>query len=333
MGDFAQDVNFRKNKIKNAKVDIPDRDNIEEDDAIDKKFVDDSLIYSTDLTADTSLQPSNEIFDRTLLHNKNIFEVFDEVFYKLIKASYIRPTMSLSLEFYQPGTTILVSSPEPGEVVDAIFTTSFSQNHSKGITGGVDYLQLSPSSFSQSNANVGAYTIPNYVVDVSSSWRASIDYQEANTLNDSRGNPDTSGLSTAPYFGPGTLTSTISRTIAWPYYAVVLDGDVPAPNAIQLNSTLSSGKVKSDLVGEIEIDIIAGGTKTIIFAVPISGVTMPQFQVTKDSSISVAASFTTSLLTSVPDVTNSGQLINYAVYRATNGNGFDLASKYQFKLI
>ncbi|BBI90729.1 hypothetical protein [Tenacibaculum phage PTm5] len=332
MGDFAKDVDFHGNKIKRAKVDIPNRNSIANDDAIDKQYVDDVDKYTTTTSSNTGVQPTNIVTDRTLIHNKPSRELFDLIFYPIIKAKYIKPTFTATTRFVQVGTNTAVT-PEVGMLVDVKFDITTTLNDSQGLDA--NKYQLSGSgitgTISGIDDGVAGYTISNYIIQENNTWQLTQNYKQANVKNDSRGNADATGDPTAPYFNASTQTQTINNVVKWVWYGVALNGDISSPSNTTIGTLLSSGKKHGDVPTEAKVSVPSGGTQTIYFAIPINGISIPQLTATKDGSMPVTASFTGTLLTDVPDATNSGNTKNYALYRATNGNGFAQVAEYVFK--
>lgn len=343
MENFSQDINLRKNKIHNGKVSIDDRNSIEDDDIIDKKYVDDVKIYNTALTSNTNVDPIEVggIVNRTQIHNKPITEVLDNLLYPLTLHSYIKPTISTSINYYNIGTTN-TGSREVGALVDIKLTANINYRDSAGLDTNEDpSIEFSGSSISgfigPTNPSGVDTLIENYTISESNIWKSKVYYLPATVQNDTHGNPDNVGTGANPYFSNGSKESNNSTlTGYWPYWKLEMDGDVPAPNASTIRTLFgSTGKNISSLPSNGRYDLTVTGdnsTKTVFIAIPISGTTVPSITVIKDSALPISSSFTGSLLTGVPDANSTGSTKNYAIYRHTNGVGYGSNSQYQITI-
>lgn len=324
MTDFAKDIDLRGNKIKRAKIDIADRNQIESDDAIDKQYVDDVDIYETSITANPALQPSHGIEDRTLLHQKPTKEIFDNLFYPIVLHSYVKPTLAASARYVEPGTNIDVDIT-PGKEVDVILEGVVTLNDSEGVA----YYEYSGSGIAGTvNTTSSTYLIPNYIVENTQSWQIDVKYLGALTALDSRGNDDEIGAPGALKFDSGMLTEKIEVNLPFAYYALSISGNIAFPSANTLNALLENGKVITELTNELEVAVPSGNTYTTFIAIPSN--TIKQLSIVKDNSQSMTESFSSTL---VYNVVFGQSSVTYAVYRATNGIGYTNNSTYNIKIL
>lgn len=340
MGDFAKDVDFHKNKIKNAKVDIPDRNSIDPDDAIDRQYVDDVDVYETVLSANVTIQPTHgTVKDRTLVHGKTTRQVLDEILYPLVLAKYVKPTIEFSVQYMALGTSTPVTTIEPGMLVDVWLQATVTLNDSPALS--TNAISLSGNGIPTIVNGLDAVTMPtykilNFPVPIEGTWNFFMDYVAATVKTDSRGNTDTVGLTGYPYFTSGqTPVQTITVNANWPWYVLDSATDLGTITSSTLNGLLAPGKQFGNVVQGTEIDIAASGTRYIYFAIPLQegSATIPNIEVVKDGAMPVQGSFSSSLLLNVPDLSSSGQTRNYAVFFANNGAGFDQPAKYKFKTL
>lgn len=331
MTDFAKDVDFRGNKIKRAKVEILDRTNIDQDAVIDKQYVDDVDTYNTQLTADLTVQPNNEILDRTKLHNKSTKQIFDELFYKIINHDYEKPIIDLSYVFYVAGSNTIVNEPIVGSTYDVKLSFDFDLLDSIGLQSSLVEISGTGILGQVSTANT-SFIIPNYVVKTFQQWTAKLNYLQAFVRTNSRHLPDTIGTAQNPYFGAGSITTTVSCQLNYSWYAISLHGDVQTPTALNLASAMTAqGRFTNAVPNQISVMIPPDTTRTIFVAIPYSGAvqTLLDVNIVKDFGISVTDAFTKEILYNVPVGTS---FINYVIFRGTTGIGFTNVSTYTFNL-
>lgn len=333
MTDFAKDLNLRGNKLKKAKVEILDRNSIANDDVVDKQYVDDTDTYSSTLTANTSIQPTRYITDRTLLHQRTKQQIFDALFYERVPHDYLLPISTMTVRYVSPGTNTDIDI-EPGTLVDLRITFSTNFRSSAGLDTASNYNLTGTGGINQTGITAGTVTISNYTVQLTNSFQLTTHYLAAPTQNDSFGDPDPAGSTTHPKFNAGSITTNVVDNVIWPWYLLVLDGDVAVPNASSLNTALSSGKNRTTRPSVNTVTVPAGSTKTVFFAVSIgTSTTIPTgLSVIKDNALPVTSSFTGQVITAVADVTASGLTQNYAIWKSTNGVGFSTAAQYELTL-
>ncbi|BAV39249.1 hypothetical protein BPT24_124 [Tenacibaculum phage pT24] len=179
-----QHKDFNKNSIKNAR--IPDVNSGEEhdEDAINRKFVEEKLKVKN-LSATTTVNDVGGIPAGTDIDGKTVNEILDEVFNPLIAPTYTKPTVQLSIQN-------LDELKQSGKQVDVVLEAIVTLNDSEGITS----YTFSGSGINTPVVQAGnIFTVSNFeLLEGIQSWDVNISYQGSVIKEDSHGNDDNTGI-------------------------------------------------------------------------------------------------------------------------------------------
>lgn len=325
--DFGSNINLHKNKLQEAKLEIIDREFIENDDVIDKQFVDDSQIYSTELSnVSTGVNSGKPIavfggitLD-TVVDGKTNSELWDLALYPLQHPMYVQPSITFTSSILDQNTLSPISAPyEVGQSVLARLSVSSVFNDSQGLQGTLPY-SWSGTGIS-GTATTGLSTVDvNLDMLASNSWSNTTVFQGSAIKNDTHGNPDSTGI-----FGVVSKTATSSKTAYWPYWISVNNGNISAPSN-QTTLRALSGKVLGSLPTTFTVIIPAGSTQTLIISVASLTANISMI---KDGAQPIASgAIQKSTILNVQSIGTSGQTNNYTVFRHDNGVGYAVQSVY-----
>lgn len=335
MKKVFSDIDLHGNALNHAKVTIADRDTIADADVIDKQYVNDEDTYVTDLSdPDTGVNEGKPLIGfggittDIVVHGKTTRELWDIAMYPLASPTYLTPVTSISTVVY---TDVSKSSPyfgnlEVGQSVWLDHTINVTLRDSVGLDGTNPYTWSGSEILGSLQTGFDTISL-NYNANMSQSWQCITAYLGADIKNDTHGNPDATGQ-----FDAGTVNTSKSITGYWPMWRQVIDGDVSAPiSGTELRAI--SGKELSNIDTVFDLTIPGdSNTKTIIIAIPV-GAGDANISAIKDGAVPIApAAWQKSRLTSIPDLENSGQTIDYIVFRHDNGIGFGTESTYSITL-
>lgn len=326
------DLDLRKNKLLSAKVEIADREAIENDDVIDKQYVNDEDTYVTALSdpltglnSGKPLQGINGITTNTVVHGKSNRELFDMIFYPVTPPTYVQPTLSISRTIVNQQTEVPISAPyEVGTQVRVNLVANTVLNDSQGLNGTSPYTWSGIGISGNQTTGSSVYSV-DIDLSPSNTWQCIASFLGSAVKNNSHGLSDSTGI-----FGTVSKTANSSLTAYWPYWIDVITGDVPAPT----NSTELRQLTNKNLAARpTTFNVTFPGdslSKTLVIAVPATNASISAI---KDGAQPIAASAWTKVqIANVPSLGNSGQTQNYTVFRHNIGIGFSTQSVYSITI-
>jgi hypothetical protein len=326
---ITRSVNFFKNFLKQAKVQILDRTSIEDDDLIDKKYVDDSQIYDSELgnNASVEFKSIENIDDKSKVVGKPTTQIFDELFFPLINHSYQLPESDVDIVVEDTLSSLDVTSKllEVGQSIHFDVDNIVQINDSKGLlaTNPYEYNIETDSGVQVNQSNLSSYQSPDIAVSKETKLYVVSKYQEAETKKDSHGNDDLTGTVENPKFVAGQLDSEYIIQARWPKFVGIFSGSQTTPDANTLMSTLSSADFNVKLLEDDDTTLNttqdvenSHGTKTLMFAIPkdptATGFSIQVIRGQED----ISSLFTEETIVDVPDSFGNGYTQSYVVFSA-----------------
>lgn len=271
------DSDYNGNYIENAKV--PVKEFIDDEDIINKKHVDDSLKYETELSKNLpTVESVGGIESGTEnLDVKSVKEVLDLTLYPLKSPTYIQPELELILSNED---SIIKQTGFP---TDIELTANLDLNDSNGL---VSYTFSGDGIETPVSQNGNTFIISDYQLnDGNNSWTVSVSYLGSLPKKDTHGNYDTNGS-----FNDGSIKKTFNMVIKNPilYGVHYAEKDITLDLPENLNNNVDH---YLDYVEQFDVELGTEGACSFNIAIPYPNSSIKVYV----SGLDVTNSFSNSL--------------------------------------
>lgn len=294
---FFSNVNLHGNALKLAKLIIANRSLIQDDDVIDKQYVDEALEFSSDLLDDVNveLQPLGGIETKSQLTGSTINEIIDELLFPAVPHDYVLPvaTNVIILRDQLTDDEIDLLVVEIGRSVYGDFSTLIQLNDSVGL---VDASSIIHSIINTDDNEVTAHLLEDFTtsprpVYEDTRLRIQINYDDAAVQVDSHGDDDIAGSTENPIFVAGSLIQEIEYKGSWPALVCTSAdefdiGDYTDEILTEVETVLDT---VTDYINEIDDELVVeqlielgAGIKTIAILVKSKGISLPVMTIKLD---------------------------------------------------
>lgn len=247
------DINLNGNVLKDAKVPTTTFPN--EEDVINRKYVDDKTSYNSGLAENLpTVEKVGGIESGTTdLNGKPFSEIIDRALYPLLPAVYETPTVSLSISNI---TDIILHT---GFRTDIVLEANVDIKDSAGITS---YTFTGTGIDTPITQSTNIFTVNNlYLIDGENSWNVVVEYDAGVPKNNSHDIPDIDSI-----FASGNKESIINleakRPILYGVYYRLLDSTEQTPSNVPF-----SMESVIDNVDSFEVEL--GNTEAVSFNIGV----------------------------------------------------------------
>lgn len=363
--NFFQDIiNLNWGSLFKAKIIIPDRSNIADNDIVDKQFVDtgDRLIVEED-----PLNPGNPINNGNSytdlgeikigdpvdgLSNQDLFQ---KIFVPEIFHQYQNPEVNLTGSF-QDQTSNPLFEIEAGKTVTLELTVTGNIGDSPGVSGTTPY-QFSGDEIigtsAQSDQDFDPLTVDSslnltFIFGSGKSLINDQEYQYQWDVNVLFENPNPSNFP-SNYNNPSPIDQFTQTVLAqfnvsgfWPWFSLWVDGNVPMPTTeSELKSIVNgnsgvisngSGKIIQARQEKITEDLSATGKNGTYFLIVPIGTGNAILDVVYLDGYGIFNAVQENIITNVFDFASGNLLNNYKIFRWESGGVFDQSHKLEINL-
>lgn len=295
-----------------------------------KGYVDDSFEYVSSLLDDgnVNILPLQKIDDKTILENKTLNQIFDALFFPIVKYPYVLPNIQdgTDVVFKRVSDDSIITDDDIIEIGTQIYLSStilVDYNNSAGFDGAEYLVETFASALIATDTSLTSnFDTVQFTSRKNQRGRISTDYLAAVSENDSHGNIDIVG--DPPIYGAGTLTTEWTNLVTYwsKFVSVYLDSVTPViTNGSTARTELSAAEFFSSIVdiNEEHIDVeisynIVNAIQHIIVGLPNIGNFATRKVVFTIDGEDITSFATEQVVTGVNDASGSTTTQEYTFY-------------------